>query len=921
MTTFNPSSIITTFVIGLLSLSGALADIVKLSQDDTITGTIRTLTDESIVMDSPLTQSAIEIKSKKVQQITFDTPKKNTPKHTEMLTLVNGDSLTCRVLSLDKKQLHISTWYAGEFTIPRASIQSLQFGISQDQLIYEASDPPSSWSTHEGQWTYSDHGYSCQGMGTLARKLDLPDNLRINFDLVWKETPNIILRFFAENTNGQKKQDCYEFSFNSAGIQIRRYLSNQKSIPLTNIDLKPHTIVGKKINVDLRINRTTGKVILSLDGVERGNWIDSLEIAKGNHIILNNRSTQDKGCQFKNLRISRWMGSNRLHNQEQSTPGKADILIDNEGEKITGSITSISSSHSKKTSSNRIVQFDVKYANKPLQIPDRRINTLVFAKTTNSKNPEKTNYTYKAKLWGGGSIQLQSLNLTDKKIKATHHLLGNITIDPAGITRIIASTSATTSPKTIKQKEKDLKNQEKQATIPHTPHSRILLVNGDRLHGSAQSINDQNELTWEAPSLRHPVTFPIKNILSLTLTNTPPKKNLNPLTRIKLQPRFRETNSDTILGELNELTPKNIKLKTWYGGVITIKRSMVQSLDIINNSPGYYFGPNNIQEWTLPEGKGSWRFDNGSLTALSDGGVGLDVGLREKSHISFDLSWKQSMRFRLHLYSSDISSSQPKVFYDVNFNRNYAFLRTYGKAKNGALRGMGGGRWQQIRMLPDTNRAHFDIYTNRKTGTFNIYIDGVRACLLQSQNPDPENMGTGISFVAEKNHPIELSSIIVTPWNGSSLPVPKKTLVDSDQTQDGETTSPKNPDDQGGEQLPPHKIILNNGDEVPGTVGKVQDGRMVIKTRYTPILIPINRIKSLNLGDRKEEPKKYAGDIRAWFRRGGHITLRLSSLKDGKITGFSQAFNEITLDLAAFNRIDFDIYDKKANQLRKNEAN
>ena len=56
---------------------------------------------------------------------------------------------------------------------------------------------------------------------------------------------------------------------------------------------------------------------------------------------------------------------------------------------------------------------------------------------------------------------------------------------------------------------------------------------------------------------------------------------------------------------------------------------------------------------------------------------------------------------------------------------------------------------------------------------------------------------------------------------------------------------------------------------------------------------------------------------RAWLHEGGFITLRLESFKDGKINGFNQAMGDVSFELSAFNRIDFLIYDDKANKLRK----
>jgi hypothetical protein len=92
---------------------------------------------------------------------------------------------------------------------------------------------------------------------------------------------------------------------------------------------------------------------------------------------------------------------------------------------------------------------------------------------------------------------------------------------------------------------------------------------------------------------------------------------------------------------------------------------------------------------------------------------------------------------------------------------------------------------------------------------------------------------------------------------------------------------------------------------------------MIVDTKHTPIRIPINKIRSISLGDKREEPKKYKGDIRAWFKNGGYVTLRLSSLSAERINGYSQATGDVSMKLSAFSRIDFNIYGVDANKRRE----
>ena len=434
--------------------------------------------------------------------------------------------------------------------------------------------------------------------------------------------------------------------------------------------------------------------------------------------------------------------------------------------------------------------------------------------------------------------------------------------------------------------------------------ARLMFTNGDKISGHPQSLDNKQQLFFSSPNLYQDAHFPLTNILSLQLSDHRAPKSDDTIARIQLHPRFNELDGDTILGKLKELTPESIKLDTSYGGIITLKRSMIKSLNMIKSGKGYYHGPNSINEWTQT-GSGAWDFLNSQLISRGKGSAGKDVGLLGKSHTSFDVSWQKSMQFKLQLYTSDIKSTSAEAYYEVNINRSYAYMRTVGATRQGmpqGFRGVGGGRWQKLLSQPTGTQAHFDIFTDRKTGSITIYIDGNRACILQSQNPSPKNLGTGLVFVAEALYPIKIANIIVSPWNGTTLPKLKK--------------NKKGPDADTGDQ-PPHRIILANGDEVPGTVGVVKEGRMSIQTEHTAVRIPIDKIKSLSLGASNEAPKKYREDVRVWFNQGGFLTLKLATMKNNTITGFNQALGDITLDLSAFRRVDFHIYDDEANEARK----
>lgn len=428
----------------------------------------------------------------------------------------------------------------------------------------------------------------------------------------------------------------------------------------------------------------------------------------------------------------------------------------------------------------------------------------------------------------------------------------------------------------------------------------LLFSNGDILSGSPQFNNGEDELTLRSDYLDQPAKIPLSNLLSLEFKDSESSESLKIFARVALHHRNQEASGDILTGKLKELTDSHIILDTWYGGTLSLRRSMVRSLDIISLSEGQYRGPSSLNEWH-PSSVGeirSWRFNEDQLISpgIAAESIGKDIGLRTKSQISFDIAAKQKMSFTIKLYANNVKELNSSACYKFRFDTYRATLTTRTSGSDGRANS------QRLSLSHTKKNFHFDIYIDRESGIAAVYIDGKRECILQSNNPNPNDLGTGMCFVANPTNPVSISNIRVYPWNGIS---PEEQLADD------ASSKPK--------QVPggPHNIILLNGDKVPCKVGVIQGDRMLVDTEHTPIRVPVSKIRSISLGDKREEPKKYKGDIRAWFKHGGFVTLRLSSLSADQINGYSQATGDVSMELKAFSRIDFNIYGVDANEQRE----
>ena len=423
--------------LGLILVSAAHGDTLETDHGDTISGTVESLEHGTIVFKSPMSPQALQIKASSLKHLTFPHTNKSGPKHTEILTLINGDTLPCHVTSIDEDQLSLTTGYAGSLNVDRSKIRSLRFGIISEEILFIGNEPPETWTHMEGGWTMTDD-QTYEGKGHLAQQLPLPDKVRYQYDLSWQSTPNFAFRFFAENNSAASKQNAYELIFNSEGMEIRRYPDNTQSalrvISLSPADIQQGQKQKKSINIDLRADKSEGLISLYLDSTFIGTWEDeTVSPTNGNYTIFHNRSDQKTNCVISNIAITSRIGSiNSRFYDKDATLAKTDILTDSQGNNIPGKLTEIQSDDTNK----RVVVFEEKHEQDSLeevslQVPEHRISTLLFAK---EENPAPSaGFSHMLHLNNGGKLQISQPEITGDQLTATHPILGPLNVSRTSI--------------------------------------------------------------------------------------------------------------------------------------------------------------------------------------------------------------------------------------------------------------------------------------------------------------------------------------------------------------------------------------------------------------------------------------------------------------------------------------------------------
>ncbi|MGB0992971.1 MAG: hypothetical protein ACPG32_10945 [Akkermansiaceae bacterium] len=460
MTIFNPATRCV-LASGLILSLPAHADEVSLSNGDKLSGTIKELSDQGLTLDSPLAKTPLQVKSSAVRKVTFDDEKTAPPVHPERLTLINGDVLPCKVISMDKETLHFSTQYAGEFRVARNQLRALQFGITKEKLIYDMDGTFDGWTTKNGSWSVSKNtSYSCSGSGQLAREFDLPENFRVQCMLEWQEVPNFSFRFCGENDRSSTKQNTYEFIFNSAGMQLQRYENaNQPAASMASIPFKPGDFASRSVLLDFRVNRSNGTVSLSINNTLVATWYDPFDSkAAGNFMVISSRVSKGKACTISKFKVTDWRNSSLPRRRLKVNNAETDFIIDDEANQLSGNLLSISG----KETNQRTVILEKEHSEDPLSVPDRKISSLYFKINPDAKPLAVS--PFKATLHGQGSISLTSPSISGGKISSTHPILGKVSLNTKML-RQITNTKVLAKDKAEKSKEDSAKSKVRRKTI------------------------------------------------------------------------------------------------------------------------------------------------------------------------------------------------------------------------------------------------------------------------------------------------------------------------------------------------------------------------------------------------------------------------------------------------------------------------
>ena len=430
---------------------------------------------------------------------------------------------------------------------------------------------------------------------------------------------------------------------------------------------------------------------------------------------------------------------------------------------------------------------------------------------------------------------------------------------------------------------------------------RLVFMNGDRLRGQLVGSEGSSHLLWRVAPEQSPIKIPLNTLHKLEFLPNP-TASTNTTKSADQSLSLTLSNGDTLLGELVHLGEDAIDLKSPDFGRLSIPRRMLGALNI--NDGGYFLLPDagKAKDWFV-DAKGAWSVKNGILTAKANGTLSRELPKAKRIRMDFEIrtdSENSGTDFSIHFFSSNVRSPYTSTHYALRFNGSYVnAMKTVAPQNAGVADRWDGivtenlGEALRLDQALGNTPTRLTILADPKQGVIILQIAGKTAHTWNDEGGLDNSHGSAIGFTNNAKS-TTITDLTVARWTGSmDAQSGEANLLDSGKSHD--------------------EIHLANDDILTGKVTGLATDKLALKAdNFGDLAIPTERIVRIQLSSLAlEQSRRLNGDVTAYFRTGGNLTLRLDEITPATLRGFSENCGTATLATPNIREIYFNLYEEK----------
>ena len=397
-------------------------------------------TTNGIRWQHPQAAGYVEFKPEFLDEIRFTVrpPESLSQPNRCLVRLANDDQFEGTFLELGNDKLVIDTWQGGRLEIPRGTVRLLLPLGSSGLPVYQGPDSAEGWTAgkvnpaiaESGEWRYRNGAFYANRSASIARDLKLPDVARLQFRLEWRGFFHMAIALYTDKlqpVNLASKENEPEFG-GFYSLQINTFTANlipiKKNDPLRYLGQVGLGSLNQKSSADwdIRMNKAKKSFALLLDGVLVKEWVDPEAFAGAGTAVRFVHQGQG-AVKLSKLKVSHWDGQF----EEKPTPRsqlKLDLVKLKNGDKLDGSIQSLTDSKVVMASSERTVE-----------VPLTRVKQIEFRPDANLSSDTRSNY-FRGFLADGGQITFELLKWDAESILIKSPYFGLATLNPNSFNRL-----------------------------------------------------------------------------------------------------------------------------------------------------------------------------------------------------------------------------------------------------------------------------------------------------------------------------------------------------------------------------------------------------------------------------------------------------------------------------------------------------
>lgn len=435
-----------------LALVSPLAgDVVTLADGASrLTGDVRSIDAQGVVeLASPLSPGPLRLRGEALEKVAFGGDRAEAVEPPGALVeLAGGDLLPVNIEGMDERLLTVDSPDAGRLQIPREHVASMQLGVRRLRAVYAGPRALEEWTGAPGDprnWAFEDGALVAKGPATAAAKFPLPRKFILRFTLSWeaREAPNFQCSFADPLQGKGKARDRYYLQFNGAGLEIKREASQGgRYSSIAQLNRAPGLYPERRLQVELRVDRTDSRVRLFLNGEPEGEFIDHVARPPSGSGVVFVCNSPGGGMAIRDISIEEFDDARARHHSEERGDPARDALISREDDRWGGRLLGIRRTGE---GGGAVFRFKSDFQEAPLEVPEEEVST-VFLAPAATRAADGGAHSFVLRLRGEGSLRVSSCRFDGAVVNAVHPLLGPVALRSEGVVSLERAAPAAAKP-------------------------------------------------------------------------------------------------------------------------------------------------------------------------------------------------------------------------------------------------------------------------------------------------------------------------------------------------------------------------------------------------------------------------------------------------------------------------------------------